>query len=106
MRYINLLALPLAFAVPLTERDEATPSIKYIVVLKGDAPKPVVHSRGNLPSKLANIQAGAAVASIEKDLVYGFGNFKGFAAKLNLAQITALKNDPQVRSMPSHFEVC
>ena len=109
MRYFSLLnALPLALAAPFVERDDSSSSApsRYIVVLKSDAEPPQHQSTGPLPS--THIQAGAAVASIPKDLVYHFGTFKGFAAPLNDAQIAALKQDSSVGVPPilSDIVIC
>jgi Peptidase inhibitor I9 len=92
MRYFAALtALPLILAAPLAERAEAVGPNKYIVVLKSTAPAPIKGTVG-LPNKLA----GNVLANVNKEHIYDVGNFKGYSATLNDAQIAALRLDPNV----------
>jgi hypothetical protein len=95
MRYFSVLAaLPLILAAPLIERAETAEAAgpnKYIVVLKPTAPVPTQGTVG-LPNKLG----GNVLASVNKKHIYDVGNFKGFSAVLNDAQIAALRLDPNV----------
>jgi hypothetical protein len=92
MRYFTALAaLPLILAAPLNERSEAINPNKYIVVLKSTAPVPTKGTIG-LPNKLG----GNVLANVNKEHIYDVGNFKGYSATLNDAQIAALRLDPNV----------
>lgn len=89
-----LAAVPLALGLPTTSQinTESVTAPGYIVVLKPTTTESVLQVFDNLASTFSTQAEGP----IARTHTFDSGMFKGFAATLNAAQISAIQADPRV----------